>query len=161
MTLVYRGPKILRGFDEDMRDALTSLDAEARHPRHRQPQLRSTSTSAAASCSLFTDHNEMIETDAVMLAIGRIPNTRWHGFEKAPASTLGKRGEVEVDEYSKTNVDHIYAIGDVTDRLALTPVAIHEAMCFVRTVFEGKPTPVDHKLVPTAVFASRKSARWA
>ena len=58
-----------------------------------------------------------------------------------------------VDEFSRTNVEHIYAIGDVTDRLQLTPVAIHEAMAFVRTVFEHKPTPVDHHLVPTAVFS--------
>ena len=67
--------------------------------------------------------------------------------------TFGTKGEVKVDEYCRTNVPHIFAIGDVTNRLQLTPVAIHEAMCFARTVFAGEPTPVDHKLVPTAVFS--------
>src|SRR6185437_15099302 len=65
-----------------------------------------------------------------------------------------KRGAIAVDEYSKTNVEHIHAIGDVTDRLQLTPVAIHEAMAFVNTVFAGKPTPVDHELIATAVFTT-------
>jgi glutathione reductase (NADPH) len=68
--------------------------------------------------------------------------------------TLGKRGEVIVDEYSRTNAAHIYAVGDVTDRMALTPVAIHEAMAFVKTAFEGKPMPADHHLVPTGVFTT-------
>jgi glutathione reductase (NADPH) len=68
--------------------------------------------------------------------------------------TLGKRGQVIVDEYSRTSAPHIFAVGDVTDRMALTPVAIHEAMAFVKTVFENKPTPADHHLVPTAVFTT-------
>jgi glutathione reductase (NADPH) len=74
------------------------------------------------------------------------------GLEKIGVE-LGMRGRINVDAYSRTSVPHIWAIGDVTDRLALTPVAIHEAMAFVRTVFEDKPTPVDHTNVPTAVFA--------
>jgi glutathione reductase (NADPH) len=93
----------------------------------------------------------MLEVDEVMLAIGRAPNTAGLGLERAGVK-LGKRGRVEVDAYSKTNIDHVYAVGDVTDRMALTPVAIHEAMAFVRTVFGKIPTPVDHTLVPTAVF---------
>jgi len=100
---------------------------------------------------VFTDKHEMLEVDEVMLAIGRVPNTAGLGLEKAGVK-LGKRGRVEVDVYSKTNVDHIYAVGDVTDRMALTPVAIHEAMAFVKTVFEKVPTPADHTLVPSAVF---------
>ncbi len=87
-----------------------------------------------------------------MLAIGRVPNTDGLGLEKAGVE-LGKKGEVKVDRLSKTNVDHIYAIGDVTDRLQLTPVAIHEAIAYVQTVFGGEPTRVDHRLVPTAVFS--------
>jgi glutathione reductase (NADPH) len=93
----------------------------------------------------------MIEADEVMLAIGRVPNTDGMGLEKIGVK-LGMRGRVNVDVFSCTNLPHIHAIGDVTDRLALTPVAIHEAMAYVKTVFEDKPTPIDHANVPTAVF---------
>jgi glutathione reductase (NADPH) len=150
-TLVYRGEKILRGFDGDIRDCLI---AEMHRNGIRIINNRNFKRIDKKGGELFafTDHDEMIETDAVMLAIGRHPNTDGMGLEKAGV-TLGKRGEVKVDQYSKTNLDHIYAIGDVTDRLQLTPVAIHEAMCFVKTVYEGMPTPVDHRLVPTAVFS--------
>jgi glutathione reductase (NADPH) len=150
-TLVYRGDKILRGFDEDIRDCLI---AEMHRNGIRIINNRNFKRVDKRDGKLFafTDHDEMIETDALMLAIGRHPNTDGMGLDKAGV-TLGTKGEVKVDQYSKTNLDHIYAIGDVTDRLQLTPVAIHEAMCFVKTVFENKPTPVDHHLVPTAVFS--------
>jgi glutathione reductase (NADPH) len=100
----------------------------------------------------FTDKNEMLEADQVMLAIGRAPNTDGMGLENTGVE-LGKRGQIKVDEFSRSNLPHIYAVGDVTDRLALTPVAIHEAMAFVKTVFDNDPTPVDHVNVPTAVFS--------
>ncbi|MHA6344749.1 FAD-dependent oxidoreductase [Roseivivax sp. CAU 1761] len=89
--------------------------------------------------------------DAVLFATGRSPNTADMGLEEAGV-TLGKKGEIEVDEYSQSKVPSIYAIGDVTDRINLTPVAIREGMQFVETVFRGNPTPVDHDLVPSAVF---------
>ena len=151
VTLVYRRDKILRGFDEDMRDALT--DAMNRKGL-RIVTNRNFKRIDKRGDELFalTDHGEILEADAMMLAIGRVPNTDGLGLERAGVE-IGARGEVKVDKYSKTNVDHIYAIGDVTDRLQLTPVAIHEAMAFVKTVFEKKPTPVDHNLVPTAVFS--------
>ena len=98
----------------------------------------------------------MIEADCAMLAIGRHPNTRGLGLDKAGVK-LGKHEAVLVDEYSKTSVDHIHAIGDVTDRLQLTPVAIHEAMAFVKTVYENKPTPVDHHLCRRRCSAVLKS----
>jgi len=151
VTLVYRRDKILRGFDEDMRDALT--DAMNRKGL-RVVTNRNFKRIDKRGNEIFalTDHSEILEADAMMLAIGRVPNTDGLGLEKAGVE-IGARGEVKVDKYSKTNVDHIYAIGDVTDRLQLTPVAIHEAMAFVKTVYEKKPTPVDHELVPTAVFS--------
>jgi glutathione reductase (NADPH) len=71
---------------------------------------------------------------------------------------LGKRGEVKVDEYSRTTAPHIYAVGDVTDRVQLTPVAIHEAMCFVETAFKNNPTKPDHVHVPSAVFTTPELA---
>lgn len=151
VALVYRGNKILRGFDEDMRDCLTAEMTKKGIRIHCHRVFKKLDRRDGTIFAV-TDHNEMLEADQLMLAIGRIPNTDGLGLEKAGVA-LGKRGKVLVDEYSKTNVDHIYAIGDVTDRVALTPVAIHEAMCFVKTVYEGKPTPVDHEGIPTAVFS--------
>ena len=150
-TLIYRGEKVLRGFDDDMRDCLT---AEMRKNGLRVLVNRNLKRIDKRDGTLFafTDHNEVIEADEVMLAIGRRPNTDGLGLEKA-GMTLGAKGEVKVDHYSRTSVPSIYAIGDVTNRMQLTPVAIHDAMCFVKTVVEGKPTPVDHHLVPTAVFS--------
>lgn len=89
--------------------------------------------------------------DAVLFATGRKPNTDGLGLEEIGLK-LGRKGEVVVDEYSQTAVPSIYAIGDVTDRVNLTPVAIREGMAFVETVFKGNPTPVDHDLIPSAVF---------
>ena len=151
VTLLYRGPKILRGFDEDMRDALTD-SMNARGIRVVVDRVLKRIDKRDGEVFAFTDKDEMIETDDVMLAIGRVPNTADMGLNKIGLK-LGKRGRVEVDKYSRTNIEHIYAIGDVTDRMALTPVAIHEAMSFVKTVFDGVPTPVDHTFVPTAVFS--------
>jgi glutathione reductase (NADPH) len=151
VTLCYRGPKILRGFEEDMRDALMD-SMKKRGIRVLLDRIIARVDKKGDELFVFTDKHEMLEVDSVMLAVGRVPNTAGLGLEKAGVK-LGYRERVEVDEYSKTNVDHIYAVGDVTDRLALTPVAIHEAMAFVKTVFEKVPTPVDHRLVPTAVFS--------
>jgi glutathione reductase (NADPH) len=151
VTLLYRGEKILRGFDDDMRDALTE-SALKRGIRIITQRNVARADKRGDEIFLITDHDEMIEADAVMAAVGRIPNTDGMGLEKAGV-LLGAKGEVKVDDYSQTSVPHIHAIGDVTDRLQLTPVAIHEAMAYVRTVYEGLPTPVDHRLVPTAVFS--------
>ncbi|MEM7073977.1 MAG: FAD-dependent oxidoreductase [Pseudomonadota bacterium] len=89
--------------------------------------------------------------DAVLFATGRAPNTSDMGLDNVGV-TLGRRGEITVDEFSQTSVPSIYAIGDVTNRVNLTPVAIREGMSFVETVFKGNPTPVDHDLIPSAVF---------
>ena len=86
-----------------------------------------------------------------MFATGRAPNTDDMGLEDAGVE-VGRRGEIVVDEYSQTRVPSIYAIGDVTNRVQLTPVAIREGMAFVETVFKGNPTAVDHELIPSAVF---------
>ncbi|KKL21041.1 hypothetical protein LCGC14_2449420, partial [marine sediment metagenome] len=89
--------------------------------------------------------------DAVLFATGRAPNSRNLGLEEAGVK-LGRKGEIEVDDYSQTSVPSIYAIGDVTDRMALTPVAIREGDAFTETVFKGNPTKPDHDLVPSAIF---------
>jgi glutathione reductase (NADPH) len=142
---------VLRGFDDDVRDCLM---AEMQKNGLRVVCNRNFTRIDRREGKLFafTDHNEVLEADTVMLAVGRRSNTDGLGLEKADVA-LGEKGEVKVDKYSRTSASNIFAIGDVTDRLQLTPVAIHDAMCFVRTVFEDKPTPVDHHLVPTAVFS--------
>ena len=89
--------------------------------------------------------------DTVFFATGRDPSTKGLGLEEVGVK-LGRRGQVDVDAYSQTSVPSIYAIGDVTDRVNLTPVAIREGMAFVETVFHGNPTPVDHALIPSAIF---------
>jgi glutathione reductase (NADPH) len=104
-----------------------------------------------------TSHGDVIECDQILLAIGRQPNTGALHVEKAGVE-LGKKGEVLVDKYSRTSAANIYAVGDVTDRVQLTPVAIHEAMCFVETVFKDNPTAPDHAHVASAVFTTPELA---
>jgi len=151
VTLVYRGPKILRGFDDDMRDAVTR-SSETRGIRVVVHRVFSKVEKRGDKVFAFTDKHEMLEADEVMLAIGRKPNTRGMNLDRIGVE-VGKKGEIKVNEFSQSSVPHIWAVGDVTDRLPLTPVAIHEAMAFVKTVFENDPAPVDHTFVPTAVFS--------
>jgi len=156
VSLVYRGEKPLRGFDEDLRDAL--MESMKRRDLNVLLGCEFTKVERRGDClHAETNKGGMVECDQIMLAIGRQPNTASLHVEKAGV-TLGKRGEVVVDEYSKTSADNIYAIGDVTDRIQLTPVAIHEAMCFVKTAFENKPTSPDHEHVPSAVFTTPEIA---
>ncbi len=152
VSLVYRGEKPLRGFDEDLRDAL--MDSMKRRDIDVMLGCEFTKVEKRGDClHAETNKGGVIECDEIMLAIGRAPNTEMLHVEKAGVQ-LGKKGEVVVDRYSRTSAENIYAIGDVTDRLQLTPVAIHEAMCFVKTAFENKPTSPDHELVPSAVFTT-------
>ncbi len=152
VTLVYRGPKVLRGFDEDLRDALHASMAR-RHLRVITDSIFTAIEKHGGGLRAQTSKGETLIADKIMLAIGRHPNTAGLNLERAGIAT-GSRGRIEVDEFSRTNIDNVYAIGDVTDRLALTPVAIHDAVCFVKTAFEGTPTQPDHALVPTAVFST-------
>src|SRR3712207_321914 len=93
-----------------------------------------------------------VETDIAMFAVGREPYVEGLGVEAAGVH-LNDRGAIQVDEYSRTSVPNIWAVGDVTDRINLTPVAIREAAAFAETEFRGNPTTYDHALVPTAVFS--------
>jgi len=156
VTLVCRRDKPLFGFDDDMRDALFANMQERgiRVLGHNQfTKVEKTDT----GLKVETDKGASITCDQIMLAIGRAPNTKALHVEKAGVE-LGKRGEVRVDDYSRTTAAHIYAIGDVTDRVQLTPVAIHEAMCFVETAFKDNPTAPDHIHVPSAVFSTPELA---
>ncbi len=150
-TLVYRRDEILRGFDDDIRAMLH----EAMEDRGIKIITNSTFEKIEKqgdTLSSTLSNGDVLETGLVMFATGRVPKTQDLGLENAGV-TLGKNGEVIVDAQSKTNIDHIYAVGDVTDRAALTPVAIREGAAFAETVFNNSPLAVDHKLIPTAVFS--------
>jgi glutathione reductase (NADPH) len=151
VTLVYRGESILRGFDEDVRAHLTS------EMERRGITIMTGRTVAAIEqtqkgyISGLSDGTS-VTADRVMFAMGRRPNVKDLGLEAAGVR-LGKTGGIAVDEYSQTSVPSIYAVGDVTDRVNLTPVAISDGHAFADSVFGGTPRPVDHINVPTAVFS--------
>ena len=155
-TLVIRKPKVLRGFDEDLRDALHA-SMERRGMMVLPDRLFTRVERDGDEVICTTTAGDRLVADKLMLAWGRTPNTQGLGLERA-GIIAGKNGRIEVNAYSRTNVENIYAIGDVTDRLALTPVAIHEAMCFIKTVFHNEPARPDHALVPTAVFTTPEIA---
>jgi glutathione reductase (NADPH) len=151
VTVVYRGDNILRGFDDDVR-------------AHVRSEMEKEGITILTGCTVtridrhgddFTSHlsnGSSIASDKVMFAIGRHPNVANLGLEKAGVAINPVNGGIAVDHFSKTSVDNIYAIGDVTHRLNLTPVAIREGHAFADTVFGNRTVQVDHKDTPTAVF---------
>jgi glutathione reductase (NADPH) len=151
VTLVYRGENILRGFDDDVREHLRN---EMRK-RGITVTCGHTVTEVAKAGDEFVvtlSDGASVTVDKAMFAIGRRPNTMNLGLEKLGVR-IHEHGGIDVDDYSQTSVPHIYAVGDVTNRVNLTPVAIREGHAFADTVFGNKPTRVDHSLVPTAVFS--------
>ncbi|MGB3501585.1 MAG: glutathione-disulfide reductase [Mesorhizobium sp.] len=151
-TLVYRGKEILSRFDGDLRRMLH----EAMAAKGIRIVLETIFTGVEKRddgrlTARLSSGGELV-ADQVMLAIGRTPNTEGLGLEAAGVAT-GPRGGITVDDYSRTNVPSIFAVGDVTDRIQLTPVAIHEAMCLVDTLYRGKPTKPDLDDIATAVFS--------
>ena len=150
VTLAYRGAQVLRGFDNDLR---SHVSGEMTKKGIDLALGMTVGAITRENDELVVDLNEG-ETrrfDAVLYATGRVPNTDGMGLEEAGV-TLDRNGAVSVDAYSQSSVPSIYAVGDVTDRLQLTPVAIREGMAFVETVFAGNPTRPDHETVATAVF---------
>jgi glutathione reductase (NADPH) len=177
VTQFYRGAQILRGFDEEARgliadamrdrgvDLHTGTNLVEMH-RAGTPEAEGMGTAPVEATQFGGRHEDapgsgpirvkatngtIREFDAVFFATGRTPNTDDMGLEDL-GITLTRNGAISVDAYSQTGVPSVYAIGDVTDRVNLTPVAIREGMAFVETVFRGNPTPVDHELIPSAVF---------
>jgi len=141
----------LRGFDDDVRTHLRS-EMERRGIKVICKRIvEAVEQVDHGLCVELSDHDDIV-VDTVMFATGRRPNVTGLGLEAAGVQ-LNDKGAIKVDEYSRTSVPHIYAVGDVTDRLALTPVAIREGHAFADTVFGGIPTAVDHTDVPTAVFS--------
>ncbi|RME98263.1 MAG: glutathione-disulfide reductase, partial [Alphaproteobacteria bacterium] len=151
VTQLYRGPQILRGFDDDLRDGL----AEEMRKRGIDIRVNTKVTGIKPhgdGYRLSLSTGETLDTGLVMYATGRVPNTEGLGLEQAGVR-VGTHGQIEVDEFSRTSVENIYAVGDVTDRVALTPVAIREGAAFAETVFNNNPVAVDHSWIPTAVFS--------
>ncbi|MCW0182150.1 MAG: glutathione-disulfide reductase [Zavarzinia sp.] len=151
VTIVHRRGQLLRGFDDDIARHLGDEYARKGIDLHFNASPTAIDKTPLGLVLHLSD-GTAIETDAVMFATGRRPNTRGLGLEAAGVE-LGPKGEVKVDLYSRSNVPNIYAVGDVTDRLALTPVAIKEGHAFADTVFGGRPGLADHNDVPTAVFS--------
>ena len=152
VTLIYRGENILRGFDEDVR-------------AHVRGEMEAEGITILTECDVakvdkhgeaFTAHlsnGSSVAGDQVMFAIGRHPNVKGLGLEKAGVALNPVNGGIAVNEFSQTSVPNIYAVGDVTHRVNLTPVAIREGHAFAESVFGGRPTRVDHADIPTAVFS--------
>ena len=168
VTQIYRGAQILRGFDDEARGLIAEaarargidlhlgtdlLDITAADARMDAPVAEGATVPPAPRGPLrvrATNGTERV-FDKVLFATGRTPNTNGLGLAEVGV-TLGRRGEVVVDGYSQTSVPSIFAVGDVTNRVNLTPVAIREAMAFVDTVFKGQPSQVDHARIASAVF---------
>jgi len=152
VTVIYRGDNILRGFDEDVR-------------KHVRTEMEKQGINIITGCTIteinkhgkeYTTHlsnGSSIASDKVMFAIGRHPNVANLGLETAGVAINPKNGGIAVDAWSKTSTPNIYAIGDVTHRINLTPVAIREGHAFADTVFGKRPVQVDHATIPTAVFS--------
>ena len=173
VTQYYRGAQILRGFDDEARGLVSEMMQEKGINLH----LGTNIVEMRAAADADPDHRVPMDApvpeagddakgkpvwvkgtngdervyDAVMFATGRAPNSHGIGLEELGVK-INRRGAIEVDDYSKTAVDNIYAIGDVTDRIQLTPVAIREGMAFTETVYKNNPTKPDHELVASAVF---------
>ncbi len=172
VTVIYRGGKVLRGFDEDVRDALIEAyrqrgirfifnDVIARLESDREPvesmlqapESISEPPDSSSEVAVTTRGGARLNVDQVLFAIGRSPNTADLGLDRAGVLVDGV-GAVRVNAASQSSVPHIYAVGDVTNRVNLTPVAIREGHAFADSVFGGKPWQVDHDLIPTAVFST-------
>jgi glutathione reductase (NADPH) len=151
VTLVYRGANILRGFDDDVREHLRAEMRKNGITVSCGHTVEAVEKSGDAFVARLSDQSTII-ADKVMFAIGRRPNVMGLGIETFGVH-IAEHGGIAVDQYSRTSVENIYAIGDVTHRINLTPVAIREGHAFADTVYGGKPTPVDHTDVPTAVFS--------
>ena len=151
VTVVYRGKEILSRFDQDVRQGLHKAMAHKGIRILTEAMLEGVRRGDDGRLHVIVSNGEAIDADQVMLAVGRMPNTENLGLERAGVKT-DKLGAIVVDSFSRTSTPNIFAVGDVTNRVQLTPVAIHEAMCFIETAFKNNPTEPDHDLIATGVF---------
>ena len=150
VTLAYRGELFLRGFDDGIRrfvtDEIRSKGVDVRF----ETRIESVERRGGGLHCRFEDGSSCA-VDQVMVATGRAPASSGLGLDAAGV-TVGEGGAIPVDRWYRTNIAHIYAIGDVIDRLQLTPVAIAEGMCIAHNLFNGESRVVDYESVPTAIF---------
>jgi len=152
VTLVNRGDLILRHYDEQIRDRLLQISLTKGIDFKFNAPFEKIEKQEDGSLRIHVEGQDPLDTDLLLWAVGRAPNTDGLGLERVGVE-LGKNFAILVDEDNQTSVPSIYAIGDVTDRVQLTPVAIREGHAFAETVFGGKPTRVDYANIPSAVFS--------
>ncbi|MDB5679066.1 glutathione-disulfide reductase [Sphingomonas bacterium] len=157
VTLINRTDVILRGYDESCRDRLLQISMMKGIDFRFNAKFSGIEQQADGSLKVSMSNHDPIEVDCVMFATGRVPNTENLGLAAAGVE-LTEKGAVKVDEDNRSNVPSIYAVGDVTDRVQLTPVAIREGQAFADTVFGNKPTRVDYHCIPAAVFSHPQMA---
>lgn len=151
VTMIIRGDAVLRGFDDDVRAALTA-EMKNRGIAIRCETVVSDIEKRGEALSLLCRDEEAIEVDAVLYAVGRLPNTSGLGLEEVGVP-LGEAGAIPVDSMSRTRVPSIYAVGDCTNRKNLTPVAIAEGRAVAESLFHDRPTQIDYEYIPSAVFS--------
>jgi glutathione reductase (NADPH) len=151
VRVVHRGDRVLRGFDDDLRSHM-HIESERAGIRLTMNATLTRIEAAGAARRVTLSNGDKVETDVVLFAIGRDPNTAGLGLERAGVKT-DPDGAVIVDEYSRSCVESVYAIGDVTNRMNLTPIAIRDGQAFADTIYNKRPTPIDHSSVPSAVFS--------
>ncbi|MDB5725844.1 MAG: gorA [Novosphingobium sp.] len=152
VTVVNRSEAILRGYDEALRDRLLQITMARGITYRMNCPLNKVEKLANDCLSVTVGNHDPFEVDAVLVATGRRPKTDGLGLEAAGIE-LGKNGAVPVDEHNRTACESIYAVGDVTDRVQLTPIAIREGQAFADTVFGSTPHTIDYSCIPSAVFS--------
>jgi glutathione reductase (NADPH) len=152
VMMLIRGDTVLRGFDNDVRSLLTQEMRKKGIDLRSETFIRDIEKRPDGTLSLLTTMGDTLEVDAVLYATGRRPNTEGLGLAELGVR-LDARGAIEVDEWSRTSVESLYAVGDVTDRINLTPVAISEGRALAETLFHDNPTKMDHSGVASAVFS--------
>lgn len=152
VTLINRSDAILRQYDQSIRDRLLEISMRKGIDFRFNAQFEKIEKNEDGSLHVEMSNHSPLDVDMVMIATGRVPNTDSLGLENAGVE-MDDKGAIKVDDYSKTNVDSIYAVGDVTNRVQLTPVAIREGQAFAETVFNDNPKTVDYRYIPSAVFS--------
>ena len=149
---IYRGEQILRGFDHDVQNTLAAEMQKKGIEIRLKTNVTELIRQPDGLITLRLDDGSELQADTVMFATGRVPNVRGLGLQDAGVEVL-PGGMIPVNEYSRTNLDNVFAVGDVTNRVNLTPVALMEGHAFADTEFGGNPRPVNHGFIPSAVFS--------
>jgi glutathione reductase (NADPH) len=152
VTMLLRGDNVLRGFDGEIRERLAEEMRARGIDIQTEVRVRSIDRRSDGSLSLLLDHDMFHETDVLMYATGRAPSSQNLGLEQVGVQ-VGPDGGIVVDDRNRTSVPNIYAIGDVTNRINLTPVAINEGRAMAETLFNRNPLIIDRTNIPTAVFS--------